>query len=202
MSSHGLVERLEEIVAPPGYTGKWADLIACADDDLRNELLSALEHSSAFYRTVIIATVTDGSGRNYILGTGGTVSNAAKKFIRFVLCTVDVAIRAASAQQSELRAHVVSLSLRRMYGWIAARIEKGEIVQNPTEQYLKAAVLAQGISGVNLNTRLDEIAYFAEHYDALEPYLDFIIASGDMSRSQVNMLITTSPLVPLVGGAL
>ena len=199
MGSHELSEHLHEKWMPRGYAKQWLELTAMADDDLLTDLLNAMEGSNDYLKDVIaIASCEGADDRDYIYGVGGHVTKETQRYIRFVIAVGEAAIRIKSAQYgNDVKLKDVLTSLRHAYAVVDGSLESG----NP--DFAKAVLLTHAATGaLSIDHVHDEVRYLAEHYDALEPYLGFIIDSRDISHSQLNMLLTTKPLVPLLGGLL
>jgi hypothetical protein len=114
----------------------------------------------------------------------------------------DTAISTKAIQYGdELRIKKIIPALQKAYQW-TSEDSTGPMNESKT-CFAKASLVSLAATGNPfLEVVLDDIKYLAGHYDALEPYLSFIIQTGDMSRSQLNMLLATKPVVPLVGGQL
>lgn len=202
MDSYELSERLTEVCMPTGRIGDWARLAAFAGDDLKQELLTTLEGSSDFRKQVITAAACEGTGRGTIFGVGGYLNTEAIRYIRFVISFADTAIRTKTVQYGgELRIKKIIAALQKAYEWSSEG--SMEPMDESQTYFVKASLVSLSTTGNPfIESVRDEITYLAGHYDALEPYLSFIIQTGDMSRSQLNMLLATKPVVPLTGGML
>lgn len=202
MDSYELSERLTEACMPNGRIGEWSRLVAFADDDLKRELLNALEGSGEFRKQVITVAACQGTGKGIIFGVGGYLNDEATRYIRFVIAFADTAITTKIVQHGdELRIKKVIAALQKAFEWTTA--VPTESSDEYKEHFAKACLVSHAAIGNPFFESVEEdITYLAGHYDALEPYLNFIIQTSDMSRSQMNMLLTTKPVVPLMGGAL
>lgn len=203
MKSYEMSERLRGIGVPAGHSREWSRLVACADAGLSAELLAALEEASEEKRYVIISLACEGpeKGRG-ILGVGGWVSEEAARFIRFVIAVADVAARVREAKKGtsleQWDRETFIMMIRHCYTTVGA--DDQEMTEG-LRQLSRATLVCCAANGPW--TGFNENApYFAEHFDALEPYIEFLIRSRDTTHSQLNMLLATQPILPLVEGML
>lgn len=201
MDSYEMSERLCEVCIPSGYIGKWSRLVAFADDDLKAELLNAMEGSGTYRKDVIAVAACEGTDKGNIFGIGGYLKIEAQHYIRFVLSVVDTAIRAKSVQYGTLlKKKYILTSLQHAYATLEGSTEP---MTEEQVRFAKAAIVAHAThESLSIAATKDDVQYLAEHFDGLDQYLEFIVRSGDMSRSQLNMLLTTKPLLPLIDGML
>jgi hypothetical protein len=202
MESYELSQRLTKVCMPTGRIGDWARLVAFAEDDLNQELLNALEGSNDFRKQVIATAACEGTGNGTIFGMGGYLNAEAVRYIRFVISFADTAISTKTIQYGgELRIKKIISALQKAYEWTSEGFT-GTMSESQA-YFAKASLVSLATTGNPfIESVRDEITYLAEHYDAVEPYLSYIIQTGDMSRSQLNMLLATKPVVPLTGGML
>lgn len=202
MDSYELSERLSEACMPIGRIRDWARVTVAADDDLKMELLIALEGSEQFRKQLIAAAACEGPDKGTILGIGGSLNQEAVRYIRFVIALADTAISTKITQHGDaMRVEKVVPALQKAFEWTKAVFP--DPLSEAALHFSKAALVSLAANGNPfLEVVQDEITYLAGHYEALEPYLTFIIQTRDMSYSQLNMLLATKPVVPLVGGQL
>lgn len=198
MNSYETSERLKKFAVVPGYNQEWSRLAAFASDELGAELAEALEAATDAQRRLIVSAACNGPAQSTIYGVGGWIREEAQDFIRFVLAVADTAVRVMEVQKGEWSGKDLLWALRDCYEAV------GKAGSSPTEEYrrLSKATLvccAANGSGKGFN---DDAPYLAEHFDTLEPYMEFLIRSGDTSNGQLNMLLTTQPVPSLSEGIL
>jgi hypothetical protein len=196
MNSYKTTERLKKFAVVPGYTQEWSRLAAFASDELGAELAASLESATDAQRRLIVSAACEGPSRDTIYGVGGWITDDAQDYIRFVLIVADTAVRVMKVEKSEWDRKDLLRALRHCYETV------GRAGDSPTDEYrnlCKATLVCYAANGPWQGFN-DDAPYLAEHFDALAPYIEFLIRSGDTSNGQLNMLLTTQPVLPLSQG--
>lgn len=193
-------ERLSGMSLPNArFEEDWQRITLLAGDSLIGTLERSLGDGSSDRDRTIIAGVCKGPGRfTNVVGKGGKLTPTATRYIHFLISVVDVVIRVQGPWRDPLinyfdPAQRIYSSLRKDYGSKGGELSKKEI--RTARTVVLSALLRASL-------RLSEINYFAENYDALEPYLNLIIQRKDMGENQIKALLETRPEPVLAEGAL
>lgn len=180
------------------FQNEWDRFVLFAGSSLIGTLDKALVNGSSGRDQTIIAGVCQGSS-SFVnaVGKGGKLTPTATRYFYFLISVVDVVIRVQGPWREDLNyfgpVQRIYSSLRRDYGGKGGELSKKEI-------RLARTVMLSAL--LNIRLRAVDIDYFSENYDALEPYLDFIIQRNDMSENQIKALVETRPEPALAEGAL
>jgi hypothetical protein len=193
-------KRLSSMPVPnERFEGDWQRITLLAGNSLIGTLGNALGDGSSERDKTIIAGVCKGPSRfTNMVGKGGKLTPTATRYFHFLISVVDVMIRVQGPWRDPLinyfdPAQRLYSSHRKDYGSKGGELSKKEIRVART-RVLSALLRA--------SLRVNEINYFAENYDALEPYLNLIIQRKDMGENQIKALLETRPEPVLAEGAL
>lgn len=183
-----------------GSTGIWRQIISAADGHLLRALDSTMGDGSSDRDRLIRHAAEDGyDWRDDHFSKTGRLKPSASRFIHHLLATIDITMQAQGKWNGEYRADYC-LPIRNSYR--AMRTMYARKSGPLTEYEVRIARTRCLASALKLDLYIDDVEYFAKHYDDFEPYLDVIIARKTMYHRDLESLLETLPQPALADGTL
>ena len=178
----------------------WRNIVERADEAMVRTLERGMANGSPSRNKLVMNAIIDGfdwKGQHFTIS--GQIKPSSVRFIHHVIATVDVVIRVYGPWDGEYASSYlkpVRTSFKDMSKLTGTR--QGFLNQDG----IKVARTFTLAAALGLQLHLDDIDYFAERYEALEPYLDIIIDRKAMTHRELVPFLEARPEQALAEGVL
>jgi hypothetical protein len=202
----GLAGELQAAPSPVGHSYNWRNFLERADDVLLEALHEAFLFDGGNRDLALVAAFCesfDGMGR--FTSRSGGLKATAVRFAYHAISTIGTCVEHSPVPR-EVRwfRDSVASSVQFSYRLLTpptGKQPRGALT--PEEMRLaRSACVAYFATESGEKTDLSDIAYMAEHYEALENYVSVIVAEKDMSRHFLESLVAVQPTRGLLSGML
>ena len=191
-----------------GLSFIWRNIIERADDEVLEDILSALKQGDEYRNVILVSAICSGwDGMTSPLSKDKKLKRTARRFAYHCIATIDSAVPAGTkGNKPEIlnqRDYApLILNMQQSYKWLTppSRVKpKGRLTE---EESLLANVycLVKAHSKRNLDDKV--LQTIADNFDELKKYTGYIAAMESVSMDSIEKLLGTKPELALAEGAL
>lgn len=209
---HGPFPRLySELIDYPAdsYSYDWKTFIQHADDELLEDILSALRKGSERRNLLLVTAICGGyDGMGRLLGSGKRLKRTARRFAYHVIDTIDMLCLVAGVNDLPADSAFLRKSswligyVRESYSWLTPPSKSrpdGPLTDKET-LLANAFVVTKGIG--RDGSLEPGVRFLADNFDEMEPYFKTIHSYSEVTVAHLQALLATKPILALSSGAL
>lgn len=187
-------------IPEPYVEGGWNKIVMLADPALSAQLDAALGQGTSARDRALIAGCSGGPSQfTGVVGKNGKLTPTATRYYHFLMSVIDVILLVKGAWDTE----TIGYFEPSRHTYNRFRDENPRHIGGPLSKHdARVANTMMLRELLNVRTTKADFDFFVENYDALEKYLNLIIARKDMSIAQTELLLATLPEPALADGAL